>query len=269
MIKQYFLLSFSIFIFFFAGNLHSKDKIIDPLEHEFRVYSQNGEDGVIQLIFYCIGTTSEYYVEFGTQNGLECNTRFLREQLGWKGLLMDGDWDIPEINLKKEFITADNINSLFEKYHVPDEFDLLSIDIDFNDFYIWHALSSKYRPRVVVIEYNGAYYPNEDKVVIYNPNYMWDYTNYSGASILALYNLGRSKGYSLVYANANGVNLFFIRDDVLKKLEKSGIRFLNTNNVQGIYKPSTYGIGPNRGHPQDSLNRPYTSSKAILENSSY
>ncbi|MFZ0565823.1 MAG: hypothetical protein WAM28_06530 [Chlamydiales bacterium] len=244
---------------------NSQENCIDLSSFEFRVYSQFNEDGVLEKIFKTIGTQSKFYVEFGTESGYACNTHLLREN-EWDGLLMDGGWEIPEINLFQEFITAENINGLFKKYNVPDEIDLLSIDIDFNDFYVWYALN--YKPRVVVIEYNATHLPNQDKVVIYDPYYKWDGTNYFGASILALYHLGRYKGYSLVYAESHGANLFFIRDDIIESLEKEGITFRNINKVSKIYRPPRYigrpAHGPNGGHGQDPQNRPYTSFRDII-----
>ena len=157
---------------------------INLMDYERKVFSQNGEDGVIEKIFEVIGTKSKYYVEFGVQDGKECNTRHLRENKGWTGLLMDGGYKNQLINLQQEFIDKENINGLFKKYKVPSEFDLLSIDIDFNDFYVWKAIAS--RPSVVVIEYNASHLPNEDKIVVYDPKGRWDGTNYYGASILSL-----------------------------------------------------------------------------------
>lgn len=246
-----------------AEDPSSRIKVIDLSKHEGKRYSQNGEDGVIRKIFQFIGADSYYYVEFGTQNGDESNTRLLRAQ-GWHGLLMDGSYENSKINLHKEFITKENINSLFKKYDVPYELDLLSIDIDYNDFYVWHAIENVYKPRLVIIEYNSTHFPNEDKVVAYAPNAMWDGTNYFGASILALYNLGKLKGYSLVYADAKGVNLFFIRNDLLENLQASGWVFKNTNDVNAIYRRPRYGQGPNGGHRQDPHGRKYLTSKEIL-----
>jgi len=234
--------------------------IIDLSQHEARVYSQNGEDGVIKMIFECIGKSTGTYVEFGCESGNECNTRLLREA-GWKGLLMDGSWHIPQINLQKEFITKSNINDLFKKHHVPKNLELLSIDIDYNDFYVWQAVDKSYKPDVVVIEYNATHLPHEDKIVLYHPTTMWDGTNYFGGSLLAMFNLGRSKGYSLVYAESRGVNLFFIRDDLLEQIPYT---FLNTNNVQALYRVPSYGSGPNGGHQADPKRRPYISSTTLI-----
>lgn len=227
---------------------------IDLSYYEKSVYSQQGEDGIIEKIFDLIGVSSKYYVEFGAKDGHHLsNTKLLREKHGWKGLLLDDKYIDKKINLYKEFITAENINELFRKYNVPEDFDLLSIDIDYNDFHIWNAIDPRYRPRVVIIEYNATHLPNEDKVVKYEPYGFWDRSNYYGASILALYRLGRKKGYSLVYAEKNGINLFFIREDRVL------YPFKNINNVKKIYRKSRFE-GPNGGHKKDFLFREYISS---------
>ena len=241
--------------------LSFKSKQIDLSQHERKIFSQNGEDGVIEKIFEVIKTTNKYYVEFGVENANECNTRNLRENYGWSGLLMDGGYENKEIGLYQEFITAENINELFQKYKVPQELDLLSIDIDYNDFYIWKSLDEIYQPRVVIIEYNASHLPTEDKVVKYDPNAVWDETNYFGASIRALYNLGKRKGYSLIYANNQGVNLFFVKSSILSQIEHS---FKDTNNIFSIYNSPKYGSDISGGHRKDDKNREYVTSKEIL-----
>lgn len=247
-----------LFVGFFMQmlcSLFAENQPIDLSLYEKKIYSQDGEDGIIEKIFECIGTTNKFFVEFGVENGAECNTRYLREHLGWNGLMMDGSNENLSMNLQREFITAENINALFAKYHVPKNFDLLSIDIDYNDFYVWNAIKH-YSPRVVVIEYNATHLPNEDKVCKYDPNLRWDGTNYYGASILSLAKLGKIKGYTLVYADNIAVNLFFIRDDILAK-----VSFVNAGNVNKIYKFPSYGKGPNGGHSQDPRLRKFVTFK--------
>lgn len=220
---------------------HHENDEIDLRLYEISRISQNGEDGVLEKIFQLIGTTNKYYVEFGAGNGHYCsNVKYLREKYNWTGLLMDGACsnsmnDDLLINLHKEFITAENICNLFKKYNVPHEFDLISIDIDRNDFYVWKTLSAAYKPRVVIIEFNAIFNSNEDKVIKYEANAIWDGRHYFGASILALFNLARKLGYSLVYEESAAVNLFFIRDDILTS---SMIKFKNVNNVTKIHKPN-------------------------------
>ena len=235
---------------------------IDLSRYEASIYSQNGEDGVIAKIFQQIPAAFKYCVEFGAYDGMTgSNTCLLRKQ-GWNAILFDRVFEDHDIYLYKEFITAENINDLFAKYNVPRGFDLLSIDMKYNDFHVWKALDNGYQPSVVVIEYNGTHLPHEDKVVKYHPLSIGGGSNYFGASIRALYNLGRSKGYSLVYAESTGLNLFFIRDDILKE---NRLVFKDMNDVEKLYRKPTYGKGPNGGHEKDPKNRPYLTSEELLK----
>lgn len=220
-------------------------KLGDLSSYEKKVYSQNGEDGVIEAILKKIGTTNKYFVEYGVENGVECNTKYLLEN-GWSGLMMDGNPGRNKFNIKREYITAENINSLLKKYHVPKEPDLISIDIDSNDYWVWKATKG-YKPRVLIMEYNASVSVNESKTVNYDPRLLWQGTNYFGASLLALVKLNRKKGYSLVYCEKKGVNAFFIRDDIYK-------RHFKKRDISDIYRPPRYGRkidGVWRGHPKD------------------
>jgi hypothetical protein len=198
-------------------------------QHEYKVSSQNGEDGIIAEIFRRIGTTNQAFVEFGSSNGTENNTSLLLRQ-GWSGLWMDAD--SAAINEAKAryrdeiadgrlivleaFISAENIEDLFRQGKVPEEFDLLSIDIDRNDYYVWERLTH-YRPRVVVIEYNAVVPPAMSWKIAYDPNaFGWtSFGNGNGASLKALEELGAKKGYRLVGCDLCGVNAFFVREDLL------------------------------------------------------
>ena len=131
---------------------------------------------------------------------------------------MDGSNEDTSIGLRQEIITTGNINGLFAKYDIPEEFDLLVIDIDFFDYYVWRALDTKYRPRIVIIEYNAHIPPSDARVVkLENEGLQkWDtVSSYFGASLLAITKLARSKGYELIYCESHGVNAFFVRKDVL------------------------------------------------------
>lgn len=181
---------------------------------EKKISSQNGEDGVIEAIFAEIGETNRYFVEFGVEGAVECNTAQLLVR-GWQGLMMDytGVSKNPLADVKKEFITAENINDLFRKYDVPQQFDLCSIDIDGNDWYVWKAL--EYRPRVMVMEYNSHVPPHLCRSIKYEPMFQWHGTDYFGASLLALQRLGELKGYTLIYCESNGANAFFLANEEL------------------------------------------------------
>ena len=116
------------------------------------------------------------------------------------------------------FITAENIEELFGRAKVPEEMDLLSIDIDRNDYYVWEKITH-YRPRVVIVEYNSVVPPTMSWVVPYDPKaYGWakfGNLQHNGASLKALEELGAKKGYSLVGCDLCGVNAFFVRNDLL------------------------------------------------------
>jgi len=195
--------------------------------YESKVFSQGGEDGVIQEIFRRIGTTNEVFCEFGSADGVENNTALL-VTLGWGGLWMDGDLAAIEqakiryaaavaegrLNIQQQFITAENIEGLMAGAKLPDDLDLLSVDIDRNDFYVWDAIN-RYRPRLVVMEYNPMFPPGVDWVIPYDAAAWWEGASYFGGSLSAFERLGRKKGYSLVGASLTGANAFFIRDDLV------------------------------------------------------
>lgn len=210
--------------------------------HEASVYSQSGEDGVIARLFDQIGTTNRFFVEFGAKDGRWLsNTANLRLHRGWTGLLMDGDptdggsdapnpVDVPvalereagvladesAARVQQELVTRENINSLLAHYRVPSTFDLLSIDIDGNDYWVWQALED-FRPRVVLIEYNIFFQLDERKTIPYDPVHVWDESSFHGASLAALCELGRQKGYQLAYTDSFAPNAFFVLESLLPK----------------------------------------------------
>jgi len=195
-------------------------------KYEYKTFSQNGEDGIIEEIFLRIGDGNKFFVEFGAANGLANNTTFLLVK-GWHGLWIERDRNY-EKGIKEKFgslifkrdltckfsaVTAANIEQLFHESNVPKEFDLLAIDIDGNDYWIWKAIQF-FRPRVVVIEYNRSFGPRTKWVMKYNPNHIWRRGSYCGASLKSLEILGENKGYCLVGCDFRGVNAFFVRKDL-------------------------------------------------------
>jgi len=227
--------------------------------HEYQVFSQNGEDGIIREIFNRIGFTNKYFVEFGVEDGLECNSTNLLYK-DWSGLWIEGSGDFYKkiiqsfsdlvgsnrLKIQNEFITAENIEMIFEKAGVPEEPDLLSIDIDYNDYYVWKAIT-KYSPRVVVIEYNAIFKPDTPFVVKYNPTRVWDRTSHFGASLLALEQLGHEKGYSLVGCVFAGCNAFFVRNDLIADL------FESPYTAENHYEPARGFLYCRTGHPRNRI----------------
>lgn len=227
--------------------------------YEYQVFSQNGEDGIIQEIFNRIGYTNQYFIEFGVENGLECNSTNLLYKK-WKGLWIEASdvhykqitgrfkdlIDSGQLSVAHEFITAENIESIFKHAGAPAEPDLLSIDIDYNDYHVWKAITS-YKPRVVVIEYNSIFRPDTIFVVKYNPNRVWDKSSFFGASLLALEQLGRQKGYCLVGCVFTGSNVFFVRDDLV------GDFFETPFTAANHYEPNRDFLYYKAGHPKNHI----------------
>lgn len=220
-----------------------------------KVFSETDEDGLIAEIFCRIDVTDRTFVEIGVGTGMECNTVWLLMQ-GWSGLWIEADgracreiasthslWlETRSLQLVETFVTIDNIDAVIGKTY-RGEIDLLSIDIDFNDYWIWQAIEAVH-PRVVVIEYNASWPPPAALTVPYAPAAKWNGTNYFGASLAALATLGTRKGYELVGCNLTGVNAFFVRRDLV------GDRFLYPGSVEQHYEPPRYFLAPmHAGHP--------------------
>jgi len=196
-----------------------------------KVFSQNCEDGILLHIFQYVKPANKQYFEFGSGDGTETNTRFLR-QLGWTGTNLDQGFEDPSINLFKEFVTPYNIADILMKYKVLKEVDIFSIDVESFDLHMLRSvLVAGYRPRVIIVESNDNLgeettltFPST-KVLFWNWHarcgqtctYMSDkgtlVTSFCGASVRGLTVLAASAGYRPLYLNS--VNLFFVRGDVL------------------------------------------------------
>lgn len=225
------------------------------LEHfGYKAYSQNDEDGIIAEIFHRIGIKNHTFVEFGVEDGRECNTALLLRQ-NWYGLWIEGNKKhFKTINylyenmikngrlyIKNEFITATNINSLINDTF-QGEIDLLSIDIDGNDIHIWEAIKS-ISARVVVIEYNALYPADTEYVMPYDEKYVSEFTDSFGASLKSINIRAEKMGYILVATNISGSNAFFVRKDLAKNL------FYEAGNVKKLYNPARYYLRFYSGHP--------------------
>jgi hypothetical protein len=204
----------------------------DLTAHELRVFSQNGEDGVLAEIFTRIGVTTGTFAEFGVGDGSEGNTVFLAQVLGWSGMYAEADAThyerlarrfaaTPRVTTVHAAVEPGTVEEVFAQAGVPEEPDVVSIDVDGNDYWIWRALE-RHRPRVVVVEYNGGLDPASRRVMPYTPGYRWDYTTAYGASLGALEDLGAEKGYRLVHTELAGVNAFFVREDLAQDLPAGG-----------------------------------------------
>ena len=221
---------------------------------EFRAYSQFGEDGILLYLFSVLGTTNKKCVEICGGGGYD-NTANLLINHGWNGLFFDGsdknvrkgqqlyarcaDTKVWPPKLVQAWITAESINGLLEKQGYSGEIDLLSLDMDGMDYWVWKAIEC-IRPRVVVLEYNNALGPELTITIPYKASFVKDSNsvsvllahgrrvvntfkgkqiadridNYYGASLAAFVKLGKQKGYRLVGSERYGYNAFFVRSGI-------------------------------------------------------
>ncbi len=202
---------------------------LDPsriADSEFAVFSQWGEDGIIQHLLRHIPVSRKVFIEFGVENYTESNTRFLLVNDQWAGLVIDGNQSNIDFikrdsiywrhNLKatQAFITRENINDLIRSNGLEGEVGLLSIDIDGNDYWVWDAINVV-SPAIVIVEYNSRFGPHKAVTIPYDANFKRDSATgsgiYYGASLSGFANLGRRKGYALVGSNSAGSNAFFVK----------------------------------------------------------
>ena len=222
-----------------AKNLSQKNKQIKKLKNlsevEFRVFSQWGEDGIIDWVINKFPNIPKSFLEIGTQDYKESNTRFLLINKNWEGFLIEGnDKEVKKIKsqriywkhqlkVKNEFITKENINNVIKKLNVPKKLGLLSLDIDGVDYWILKKLSIL-EPSIVICEYNSLYGLNKSITVPYKKDFDRSKEHYSnlyyGASIKAFIDLMKTKKYFLLGTNTAGNNAFFMRNNFLKEVNK-------------------------------------------------
>lgn len=239
----------------FLSQISSSDRYTDSkrlFRGAYKVFSEGNEDGILYEIFSRIGLESRQFVEIGVGDGLECNTAFLLTQ-GWKGTWIDCSAEAVEkaqghfsgypVNIACEAVTPANVNAVVAAKFSATSCDLLSIDVDSYDYYIWEAITALY-PRVVVVEYNASFPPFVRQTIEHAPDSQLPVgTNYFGASLGALVELGKRKGYSLVGCSLTGVNAFFVRNDLL------GDHFCAPYTADNHYEPPRYGLIGQIGHP--------------------
>ena len=217
---------------------------------EFKVFSQWGDDGIIEFLVSYLDIPEKSFIEFGVEDYTESITRFLLVNHNWRGLVLDGNKrDIDyilddeicwrhDLTAKHAFITKENINQLIQENRFSGELGLLHIDIDGNDYWVWDAIDSV-SPVIVIVEYNSVFGKNQAITVPYNPTFNRTKAHYSnlyfGASLKALVTLGAKKGYSFIGSNSHGNNAYFVRNDKVKDLK--------VRNVEEGYVESKFREG--------------------------
>jgi hypothetical protein len=212
-----------------AAQLASHTTIPDLAAVEFKVFSQWGEDGIIEWLVSKLPGIPPTFVEFGVENFGEANCHFLMENRNWKGLVIDGSeahmdqlrhtvlhWQ-HDLTAVTGFVTAENIDQLITRNGFAGDLGILSIDIDGNDYWVWDAIKSV-NPAIVSCEMNGVLGDLHPISIPYDPAFERLKAHYSGqyfgTSVAALKHLGAQKGYTFVGTNSRGVNAFFVRNDL-------------------------------------------------------
>lgn len=192
--------------------------------NRFGILSDSDEDGITLAIFREAGVSNSRFVEIGCgANG--GNSGFLARELGWSGLMVDQNLEMvaiararfnaERVNVVQSWVTRETVNDLLEEHGAVGEIDLLSIDIDGNDYWVWEAIEAC-SPRLAIIECNERFGPDRAVAVPYDPDFERhrDSRIYYGASLAAMVHLGRRKGYRLVAMEPYGPNAYLLRDDI-------------------------------------------------------
>lgn len=227
-----------------AGNV----PLIRDLETaECSVFSQHGEDGILQFLLERIPVDHKFIVEFGGYDGVTMsNSRNLIVNDHWSALVIEANPKFfgqleslyrneNRVTTIQSFVMPDNINRLFEQAGVPRDFDILSVDIDSADYYVWQALRN-FEPKIVVIEFNSSVPPDQRYIVNEADAVRLGPTSRGGASIKSFYELGRSKGYVLVYCELIGGNLFFVHESCAEAFDMQGL------TPELLYQPPQFGL---------------------------
>jgi hypothetical protein len=216
-----------------SNQIKSIKNITSLSQVEFSIFSQFGDDGIIQWLIQNIDIESKTFIEFGVEDFSESNTRFLMMNDNWSGFVMDGSinnikklqqesyyWK-HDLNSKAVFITKNNINTVISAQKITGDIGLLHIDLDGNDYFIWEEINTV-SPIIVIIEYNSIFGCEREISVPYRDDFIRDKAHYSnlffGSSIKSLYELSKRKGYSFVGCNSAGNNAYFIRNDKVGNL---------------------------------------------------
>jgi hypothetical protein len=211
-----------------------------------KIYSQDDDDGIIREIFNRIGTTNKIFVEFGVGDGL-CNNTLALLFDGWKGTWIEASakkvrkiksglkktLSTGQLSILQAFVSRENIDQLISSQIREKEIDLLSVDIDGNDFHVLEQISC-ISPRAIVIEYNAKFPPPLNYCMAYEESHIWNGSDNFGASLKFLEIQLKKKGYLLVGCNLTGINAFFVREDLVSE------KFLSPFTAENHYEPARY-----------------------------
>lgn len=181
---------------------------------KWKVYSQSGEEAYLEHILLNVPSVNKTIVEFGAWDGKHLsNTLYFEEKHGYKRVLFDGDNRGNEAVIEK-FITMANCVQIMEEQGVAKEFDLFCIDLDGNDYHILDEVLFKFKPTVVIAEFNPIFPPEVKATIKYNPDHTWQEDDFYGFSFGAGVSLAEHHGYLCIFQNDN-LNMYFVEKNKL------------------------------------------------------
>jgi hypothetical protein len=217
-------------------------------DYEFKVFSQWGEDGIIQRLIDVVKLEDRTFIEFGVEDFYESNCRYLMMNDNFRGFVMDGSEDNAaackksyfywkhELTMRQAFITRDNVNELLAESGFGPDLAILSIDLDGVDYWVTEAIRG-YTPRILIHEYNALLGGTRKISVPYDPAFQRGEKHFShlywGASLGALTHLANQRGYTLVGTNSARCNAFYVRNDLMSDK-------LQALTAEQAYEPSCY-----------------------------
>lgn len=201
-------------------------------QYEFKVFSQWGEDGIIQFLVNHLDIKNRTFIEFGVEDFSESNCRFLLMKDYWQGFVIDGSdknmerlrasyfyWQ-HRLSSKASFITRENVAQLLDESGFDKELGILSVDIDGVDYHVLEALT-QWRPSILIVEYNDAFGLERPVTVPYDAAFVrvqkHASNQYWGANLPAFRHLAEKRGYALVGINGVASNAFFVRRELLNE----------------------------------------------------
>jgi hypothetical protein len=230
-----------LFSFFLKTNLKNIKNLDDV---SFKVYSQNNEDAILEYLILSLKLKNIKFIEIGTEDYSESNTRFIYEKYNCDGLIIDNTKNLTSkiskllhiwkgnLKIEQEFVNKNNVNILIDKHFPNKSIDIFSLDIDGIDYWILKELPDNLS-KIIVAEYNPYFGPDLEVTVPYSDNFnRFEYHSSNlcwGMSLRALINLMKNKGYSFIGSSSLRSNAFFIKNEFKNLLSLEDI---DTSNLK-------------------------------------
>lgn len=236
-----------------AAMMHARNvDLTQPASWEFSGFSQNGEDGILDVLRKQLVRSNRYFIEIGASDGIENNSAWLVVAEKYNGIMIEGNPRLAQrarrmierysigVECKNIFVTRESVNQLKQMAFYDDP-DIFSLDIDGNDYYIAKAiLEGGFRPKIFTVEFNSVYGPEKSMTIEYQENFLFTSAHptwlYYGVSIAAWRKLFEAKGYRFVTVDRNGVNAFFVDPECFDARFLNGVKGLHFAENIGQYK---------------------------------